>query len=103
MGIAGSSYKTWIPSGWSFEQESFVLKRNYIQINNNKHLHVYNNPNNEELSEVASIDGCWFGTRRSLITKYPFDEQLFKDYHCYDIDLCLNIGENYKIVVTYDI
>ena len=105
VGIAGSSYKTISQSGW-FSGGS--MKANYVNI-----LQRYkfedrtaaintNNPRNERMSQVAVIDGVWFCTKKSIVAEFPFDQETFKNFHCYDLDFSLSVTKKYKAVVTYD-
>jgi hypothetical protein len=105
IGIAGSSYKTISPSGW-FSGGS--MKANYVNIlqkykfENRTAAINTNNPRSERMSQVAVIDGVWFCTKKSIVAEFPFDEQTFKYFHCYDIDFSLSVIKKYKAVVTYD-
>ena len=42
-------------------------------------------------------------TLRNLALKYPFDQDLLKGFHCYDIDYCLTLKQHYDVVVTFNI
>jgi hypothetical protein len=105
VGVAGNSYKTLTPSGWHGAGTD-TSHHNYIQSNKNtkkEPVHYYRNPNNEELSEVASIDGLWFCTTKKIASEFMFDEITFKKFHAYDIDFSLSVGQKYKVAVIYDI
>lgn len=104
IGIAGSSYKTWVPSGWTYDYyHSHAIKQNYIQTNGGKLRYLCDNPYKENKSEVSTVDGAWLCTKKYIAEKYKFDQNLFNGYHCYDLDFCLTVGKDYKIIVTYDI
>ena len=54
--------------------------------------------------EVAVVDGLWFCMRREMFDEVRFDEDRFKGFHCYDVDICMqscSVGK--KVVVVPDI
>ncbi|GAB2773260.1 hypothetical protein GCM10027275_15270 [Rhabdobacter roseus] len=110
VGVAGGGYKALAPMGW-YCLEFHSDDRSYQNvIQGYKHqrlpdVHAYHNPHREVLSEVPCVDGLWFCTRRELALKYPFDAQLLRYFHGYDLDYCLSVFilAKYRIVVTYDI
>jgi len=108
IGVAGSGYKALAPSGWYCEELQSPLKLfQYLiqgyKLTKREELFVDRNPYNEPLSEVVVIDGAWFCTRKEVVEKYPFDENLLKHFHGYDIDFSLSVRQEYKVVVTYEI
>ncbi len=104
VGIAGSQYKTYFPSGWSFSHSSRFMKMNLIQREQEKvHILSVGCIGNNKYEEVATVDGCFMSTTKTLALQNPFDQITFSDFHCYDIDFSLQIGRSKKIVVTYEI
>ena len=107
LGVAGCAYKTYAPSGWDVEgNEANVKCINYIQGNQNADVdgvHIYYNPSNKHLETVAAVDGMWFCTTKSIAKSHLFDEKTLTGFHGYDLDFCLNIGQNHQIAVTFDI
>ena len=106
VGVAGSSYKTKMPSHWSFPDA--LNKTGYINIiqhysNSTSIIHHFSNPKKEVLSEVVAVDGVWFCTRRKVFDKVSFDDKTFVNFHCYDVDFSLSVGQHYKVAVTFDI
>lgn len=107
IGIAGSSYKSWVPSGWfAYPQASRFIFKNLQQSDatgkqNSKRL-IFN-PNNEANSNVVSLDGCWLCTTKEVLASATFDQNTFKGFHCYDVDISLSIASKYKVVVNYNI
>jgi len=105
VGIAGSSYKAISPSGWG-GAGSGTSYTNIIQSFKHKKKqskHVYHNPNNQNLAEVACVDGVFMMTTKSIAEEIMFDEITFKKFHGYDIDFSLSVGQKYKVAVSYDI
>ena len=108
IGIAGGGYKSLTPSGWYnyHLEENGGFYCNLIQ--GYKYAEKpdkldYRNPNNALSSGVACIDGCWFCTRKKAALQYPFDQNLLKKFHGYDLDFSLAISQSYKAVVTFEV
>ena len=54
--------------------------------------------------EAVVVDGLWFCIPKSLFRLVTFDENTFKEFHCYDLDICLQIREvGYQILIISDI
>lgn len=106
VGVAGSSYKTQLPSHWSFPYSlSTTIYVNIIQHyrSSGQVMHHLNNPRQERLSEVVSVDGVWFCAPKAVFDKVSFDDKLFTNFHCYDVDFSLSVKQYYKVGVTFDI
>lgn len=108
IGIAGGGYKALAPTGWHCNElpsplRSFQYLIQGYKFNDKEEIFVEHNPMKESLSEVVAIDGVWFCTRKDVVEKYPFDEELLKHFHGYDLDFSLNVRKEYKIVVTYEV
>jgi hypothetical protein len=107
LGVVGSTYKSSIFSGWApYGSRKRVDYANLLQAYKFKKAptnHYYHNPENKTLKEVAVLDGVFLCSRKQIIKKHPFDQETFKRFHCYDIDISLNIGRYYKVAVTYDV
>lgn len=105
LGIAGSTYKTLTPTGWH-SAESFTSRANFIQRYRKSGTlprHHYANPKNEDIAEVACVDGVWLCTTKKITSEFRFDDDTFKRFHAYDLDLSLAIGQKYKVAVTYKV
>lgn len=103
VGCAGSIYKAWVPSGWSSPQISNLVKLNFIQTNPKIEKRIEYIAQNKGFDEVVSIDGCWMCTTKKIFNKIHFSSEYFTRYHCYDVDYSLSVGNQYKVVVSYDI
>ena len=53
----------------------------------------------EHFSEVKTLDGVFLFTKKEVWKKYRFDETTFDKFHCYDLDFCLQVGQQFKIFV----
>ena len=105
LGIAGSTYKTSTPAGWHSAGDG-TSRANFIQSykrSNASPVHYYANPNNEELAQVACLDGVWLCTQKKIASEFRFDDTTFKRFHGYDLDFSLTVGQKYKVAVTYNV
>jgi hypothetical protein len=98
VGLAGSTYKSEIPSPWWLINPSnyeFDFVQNEIPNSNLKLANgIYE-------KEVLVIDGVFIGCRKELLLKVPFDEVNYDGFHFYDLDISLhffNLG--YKNIAT---
>ncbi len=106
LGVAGSSYKPSVPSGWSFpEARTDTFYMNIVQHRKGSEpsCTIYINPRNEALSKVVSVDGVWFCTTREVVKDIKFDDITFNNFHCYDIDFSLSVLQKYDVAVTFEI
>lgn len=105
IGVAGSSYKSLSPSPWSghgIDTKYINLLQSY-KYQKTDTQHLYRNPYNVKLANVACIDGVFMCTTKDVFSTCGFDERTFKGFHIYDVDFSLNVGKTYKVTVTYDI
>lgn len=57
-----------------------------------------------QFEDVAVVDGLFMCARKSLFDKISFDAATFHGFHCYDMDICLQVlKENYSVEVARDI
>lgn len=58
----------------------------------------------QESIEAVAVDGMWFCIRKELFEKIAFDEVTFKGFHCYDLDICLQIRNiGYTVLIIADV
>jgi hypothetical protein len=103
IGVLGNTIKTKFPSGvYSDVRETNRI--NQVQkFADGSSLHYYNNPHNEQQSEVAILDGIFLATKKTNWLKQPFDSATLKAFHGYDIDFSLAMKQLGKVLVVYDI
>ncbi|MCF2490684.1 glycosyltransferase [Dyadobacter sp. CY347] len=108
LGVAGGGYKSLAPSGW-YQFEFHSEERSYqnllqgFKLDSKDEIHAYHNPKNEKLSRVVCVDGLWLCTRKSIAVAHPFDSKTLTGFHGYDLDFCLSVFPEHKILVTFDI
>lgn len=108
VGVAGSNYKSSIPSGWNAHNiKDDLVSYNFIQTfkrdPEKPSIHHYANPHRKYLIPVLCVDGLWFCTTKKVALTHRFDQDLLKGFHCYDIDYCLQVNQTHKVVVTYNV
>lgn len=107
LGIAGGGYKPYMPSAWYFSGDQRFRRLNLTQTDLLTHESVkwIDNPKKLTggLDEVVTLDGCWFCTTKEISKKYRFDSEIFRGYHCYDMDYSLQVGQKYKLAVSFDL
>ena len=106
IGVAGSSFKSSVFSranpNISFSSVDFGnIIQSFKYSEEPAHLY-YRNIGYNQSQEVAVLDGVWLCTKRHIWEEFPFDEQTFKGFHCYDLDISIAIGQKYKVAVIYD-
>ncbi|MFA6276972.1 MAG: glycosyltransferase [Pedobacter sp.] len=97
VGVAGSTYKSLVPSVWA-QGLHHTDHANLIQHYRTSISMNSENPDHK-FSEVKTLDGVFLFTKNKIWAQYPFDENTFDKFHCYDLDFCLQIGQHTKIFV----
>ncbi|MBI3883109.1 MAG: hypothetical protein HY305_02555, partial [Sphingobacteriales bacterium] len=97
VGVLGICYLSLFPIRWLPDSEcegQFILNNTtYIR----KRFPVNSTP------EVVAVDGMFFCTRKSIIDKLRFSDDILKGFHGYDMDISFQIRQQYKVVVTRNI
>ncbi|KQR69679.1 glycosyltransferase [Pedobacter sp. Leaf176] len=107
VGLAGSSYKTLVPSGWFCDAGAKIT--NYVNMLQRYKFSetatklVYQNPKDKPIAKVTAVDGVWFCTKKSIVAQYPFDGALFQKFHCYDLDFSFSVSQSYDVMVTFEV
>lgn len=98
VGVAGTVYKSAIPAPW------VALPKKYYRINM---LQKFNDGRIERhelggrnIAEVAVLDGCFIAGKTKIFNQFLWNSSLLKDFHLYDLDISLRVGQDYKLVVT---
>lgn len=108
LGVAGNVYRKKMPSTWPQAYLKNITTHRINIIQNFKYRkkethHVLVNPLHEKKSRVVNLDGVFLATKKEIFKANNFDERLLKGFHGYDLDLCMQIGQNYEIYVVFDI
>jgi hypothetical protein len=105
VGVAGSAYKPYVLSGWHSVWGGEMVKMSFYEgkKDSTKQTLISVNHNKEILQRVVALDGCFLCTKKSIFSFVKFDQENFKNYHCYDIDYTLAICQKYEAAVMYDV
>lgn len=106
IGVAGSAYKPYVLSGWASSWAGNMGKININQASKEDKSPVLIknlNPLSKLSDRVVTLDGCFLCTKSSVFATIKFDQEIFKLYHCYDIDYAMTVSEKYNIEVVFDI
>lgn len=100
IGVAGSKYKSLSPGGWPNGLINLDCY-NLIQCYGNEKVIQIANPENGPIAEVKVLDGVFLFTKKTIWKSNQFDSKTFKGFHAYDLDFCLQIGKQYKLIICY--
>lgn len=101
VGVAGSTVKSQILSGWSQSLED-ANRFDFVQISENKsRINMFANPHHKKYDEVILLDGVFLAVRKDVYGKNIFDESIITGYHCYDLDFCLEISKSHQNYIAY--
>lgn len=106
LGVIGGHYLPDFPASWI---SLCILSGQNIQgyFENKlykKEYHEFWSRKRCNSTEVVAVDGMWFCVQKKMFDLITFDSELFLDYHCYDLDLCMQvIDKGFQVHVAHDI
>jgi glycosyltransferase involved in cell wall biosynthesis len=104
IGVAGGVYKSKTISGWGIDPVEFARMRVLQGYGNGQPNKLfYSNPKDEFISDVVSVDGLWLATKREVWRDIRFDEKTLSGFHFYDLDFSLQVLQQFRVCVIYDI
>ncbi|WP_242087550.1 glycosyltransferase [Aestuariivivens sediminis] len=103
IGIAGTAYKSKIPSSWSIYRPYTAYYLEQCNRKSKKLMMRFSYETSKLHTEVVSLDGVFLATKYSIWKDCPFDDRTFTGYHGYDMDFSMQILKNYKLFVVFDI
>ncbi len=103
IGFAGAHFLPEAPLYWY--SSPFISQRNLNNDNGVVEEHFHEDWfDGRNLIEVVAVDGFCFFVRRSLFQRVSFDEETFKGFHQYDMDICMQvISAGFKVCVCRDV
>ncbi|MBD3319541.1 MAG: glycosyltransferase [Chitinivibrionales bacterium] len=54
-------------------------------------------------AEVVAVDGLFFAIRTELFNAIRFDADNFHRFHFYDLDICMQVRQTHRCIVTWDL
>lgn len=106
LGIMGGHFLPNFPASWI---SSYMLSGQNIQgyFDEDKYKTKYYEFCNRKVhnsTEVVAVDGMWFCVPKNVFNTILFDDKLFNGFHCYDLDICMQIiKNNMQVHVAHDI
>lgn len=94
IGFAGTVAMVDSPAGWGQSRKWSVL--NFTQLTKGRRRLYRQGFENSTYRQVVALDGFAMFVRRSVWQETPFDEQMLKGFHCYDVDFSLSVNQRYK-------
>jgi glycosyltransferase involved in cell wall biosynthesis len=104
LGITGGRYQVAAPAPW-WGCGVELCRENVLNIFPDGHKEMdLHNPEGQQLTDVAVVDGMWLCSRKEVWQRYPFDATTFTDFHFYDVDYCTEIYQHgLRVCVTFDV
>jgi glycosyltransferase involved in cell wall biosynthesis len=101
VGVAGTQYLFREHPGWAVAGLPFLRGRVIHDDGVHQNLTVYCRDASD--AEVVAADGLFLAIRAELFRRIRFDEVTFDRFHFYDIDMCMQVRQTHKAIVTCDI
>jgi GT2 family glycosyltransferase len=103
VGVAGTQYLCADIPFWARPGRPFVRGRIVHELDNGERFFMTVFSRDKSDADVVAVDGVFFAIRRSLFERIRFDESTFDGFHFYDIDICMQVRETHRLVVTWDL
>ncbi len=103
LGVIGSVFQPNAPASWWDTGANAIRQRIYQRYENKPSEEIIYNPDNQLLTDVVTIDGLWFCTRKSVWEQVRFDEKNFPEFHFYDLDFATAVFQHHRVCVTFEI
>lgn len=103
IGVSGSPYLSILPGPW---WSSGIISKYIMEVHKKTENIVnitYQTPIDNAL-EVVALDGVWLFIRKVALKDIQFDENRFKGYHFYDLDISMQLKkEGFILLSVYDV
>lgn len=105
VGIIGSWYlpkreTTW----WLCHADAGVLRQGDCTPKGRYFTFIEGVKPQKELTDVVVVDGCWLCIPKAMFNDIRFDDKTYNSFHCYDIDICMQVlNANKRVVVCADV
>jgi hypothetical protein len=102
IGVAGTQYLFHDKPSLTAAGRPFIKGRVVHHLQNGDFFAaVFSNENGD--FDVVACDGVFMAVRSSLMQACGFDDNTFDGHSFYDLDLCMQITQTHRIIVTTDI
>lgn len=103
VGVAGTRYLFADRPGWVVAGRPFIRGRVIHEAPDKSAIDLTVFSWDKRDADVVAVDGLFFAIRRRLFTTIRFDEQTFDGFHFYDMDICMQVRQTHRILVTWGI
>lgn len=103
IGVAGTQHLFNGREIWTAAGMPYLRGRVLHALDNSRQsfLTVFSSETRDD--EVVAVDGLFFAVPRSMFDRVRFDEETFEKFHFHDMDICMQIRQTHKLIVTCDI
>lgn len=103
VGVAGTQYLFNNTPGWVAAGRPFIRGHVVHETDNGNNYNLTVFSWEKEDSDVVAVDGLFFAIRKSIFDRIRFDDQTFDGFHFYDIDICMQVRQTHRLIVTWDV
>lgn len=105
VGIIGSFFlPNKLSSWWQCHATKGHILQGYTDDKGKYYYHKDGTSDTTGIDDVVVVDGCWLCIPKEMFRSVRFDEQTYNAFHCYDVDICMQVLEQEKrVVVSHEI
>jgi GT2 family glycosyltransferase len=103
IGIEGTQYLFADDMNWQAAGAPFTSGRIFYESRDGNEYELIVFSWNTDDTEVVVADGVFLAIRRELFTTAAFDDETFRGFHFYDLDICMQVSKSHRCMVTCDI
>lgn len=102
VGVAGTQYLFAAPLPWYSAGRPFVFGQVVQESGHEQHVALYSRQDAD--AEVVAADGLLLAMRGELFRRgLRFDEATFDRFQLYDMDICMQVRQTHRLLVTRDV
>lgn len=103
VGVAGTQYLFADRMAWTAAGRPWLRGRVVHELDAGNEFAMTAFSLDKSDADAVAVDGLFFAVRRELFNRIRFDETTFDRFHFYDLDICMQVRETHRIMVTWDI
>ena len=103
IGVAGTQYLLADDLRWHIAGQPFLKGRVIHELDKGGRFILTVFSWDKTDAEVVAVDGLFFAVKKELFSRVRFDDNTFRGFHFYDLDVCMQIRQTHKCMVTWDI
>jgi len=102
VGVAGTQYLYNDNASWTAAGQPFIKGRVVHDLQNGDFFATLFSQERESC-EVVACCGVFFAVRRTLLTQFGFDQQVFNSFYFHEMDFCMQARKTWRVMVTGEI